>query len=55
MASQLKLRLPPDLKAWLDVQSQRNVRSLNAEVVFHLQCAKTAADSIEPKAAAKAG
>lgn len=33
----MRIRLPGDLKAWLEECSKRNIRSLNAEVVFILR------------------
>jgi len=34
------IRIPEDLKEWLKDQARANVRSLNSEVVFHLEQAK---------------
>ena len=31
------LRLPPELKAWLEAQAKVNRRSLNSEIVFRLE------------------
>lgn len=33
----MRIRLPGDLKAWIEERSRRNIRSLNAEVVFILK------------------
>lgn len=30
-------RLPPDLKAWLKTQADKNLRSMNAELVARLE------------------
>jgi hypothetical protein len=38
---QMKLRLPPELKLWLQQQAIANRRSLNAEVVFQLETVLT--------------
>ena len=34
---QFKLNLPADVKAWLEEQAQKNVRSQGAEIVFRLR------------------
>ena len=34
------LRMPPDLKKWLEEQAKKNFRSLNAEIVIRLQNSK---------------
>lgn len=34
---QFKLMLPPDVKAWLDIEAQRNLRSQGAEIVACLR------------------
>lgn len=34
---QFKLNLPADVKAWLEEQAQKNVRSQGAEIVFCLR------------------
>lgn len=34
---QFKLNLPADVKAWLEDQAQKNVRSQGAEIVFCLR------------------
>lgn len=33
----LLLRLPPDLKAWLRAEAEKNRRSLNSEVLVRLE------------------
>ncbi|WP_459716068.1 Arc family DNA-binding protein [Paraburkholderia sp. 2C] len=33
----LNLRLPADLKNWLEHESKKNMRSLNSEIVFRLR------------------
>ena len=33
----MRIRLPADLKAWVATEAERNLRSLNAEVVFFLR------------------
>lgn len=30
------LRLPPDLRDWLELEARRNLRSLNKEIIFKL-------------------
>ena len=34
---QFKLNLPAEVKAWLEEQAQKNVRSQGAEIVFRLR------------------
>lgn len=34
---QINLRLPPDLKEWLEERAERNVRSLTGEIAFMLR------------------
>jgi Arc-like DNA binding dprotein len=36
------LRLPPELKAWLEEQARANRRSLNSEIVFRLEQSRLA-------------
>jgi hypothetical protein len=31
------LRLPPELKAWLEAQAKANRRSLNGEIIYRLE------------------
>jgi predicted HicB family RNase H-like nuclease len=31
------LRMPPELRAWLDEEARKNFRSLNSEIIFKLQ------------------
>ncbi|ROQ53670.1 Arc family DNA-binding protein [Pseudomonas putida] len=33
---QMKLRLPEELKQWVEIEAQKNLRSQTAEVVFAL-------------------
>ena len=33
----MRIRLPADLKAWLSEEAEKNLRSLNGEVVFMLR------------------
>lgn len=49
---QVKLRLPTDLKAWLQAQAQAARRSLSAEVTVHLEQVRTqkSAPSTQPEA-----
>lgn len=35
------LRLPPDLKVWLEQQAKANRRSLNSEIVYRLEQSRT--------------
>lgn len=37
---QFNLRLPEDLKQWVEAESQKNCRSQTAEIVFALREAK---------------
>lgn len=41
----LKIRLPSELKAWLEMRSAQNVRSINSEVVHLLYTAMLAAET----------
>ena len=36
------LRMPPELKAWLEVRAKENRRSLNSEIVFRLEQSREA-------------
>jgi predicted HicB family RNase H-like nuclease len=38
------LRLPPELRAWLEREARNNVRSLNSEIVFRLADAKASCE-----------
>ena len=38
------LRLPPDLRAWLEDEARKNLRSLNNEIIFKLAQSKAAAE-----------
>ncbi len=38
---QVAVRMPPDLKRWLQVQASDHMRSLNAEIVVRLQTSRT--------------
>jgi hypothetical protein len=40
----MRIRLPADLKSWLSDEAERNLRSLNAEVVFMLRDRMTRTD-----------
>ena len=35
--TQVRIRLPNDLKAWVEKEAKKNLRSVNAEVVFVLR------------------
>ena len=39
---QANLKLPPDLKAWLQAEADRNMRSFNSECVFRLEQSRKA-------------
>jgi len=45
----LQLRLPPDLKAWLEAEADRNASSQNSEVVRAIRAAMARTD--EPQTA----
>lgn len=32
--AQMRIRLPDDVKSWLEAQAQKNLRSQNAEIVL---------------------
>lgn len=34
---QLKIKLPADIKKWIEDEAQKNMRSQNAEIVFALK------------------
>lgn len=38
------LRIPPDLRVWLEDEARKNLRSLNNEIVFKLAQSKAYAD-----------
>lgn len=40
----LQLRLPPDLKAWLKAESDRNASSQNSEVIRAIRAAMARTD-----------
>ncbi len=46
----LQLRLPADLKAWLEVEAEKNGASQNSEVIRALRAAMTRTDSLQPTA-----
>lgn len=37
---QMKIRLPQELKAWIEAKAAENVRSQTAEIVYRLEQAK---------------
>jgi len=39
------LRIPPDLKSWIDEHAKTNGRSLNSEIVQLIKAAKQASES----------
>ena len=45
---QLKLRLPPPLKDWVDQRAEKNRRSLNAEIVHILEGVKERVEAPDP-------
>lgn len=45
---QLKLRLPPPLKDWVDQRAEKNRRSLNAEIVHILEGVKEQVEAPDP-------
>jgi len=42
---QTKLRLPPELKAWVEAQAAENGRSVNAELVWMIEFVKREYDA----------
>lgn len=38
--SQMRIRLPPDVRGWVEESAERNYRSINAEIVFWLNEAR---------------
>lgn len=50
---QTKVRLPPEIKAWLSAQASANRRSLNAEIVMKLE-ALYAKENARPAATGQA-
>jgi len=42
------LRIPPELKAWLEERAKANRRSLNSEIVFRLQQSRQAEERRKP-------
>lgn len=47
-AVQLQLRLPPDVKAWLAAEADRNGSSQNSEVIRALRDAMTKTTNPQP-------
>jgi len=37
---QVALRMPPDLKAWIQAQAEKESRSMNAEIVRRLKASR---------------
>jgi len=35
--AQLRIRIPPDVKSWLEQEAARNLRSMSAEIVIILR------------------
>ena len=53
---QMRIRLPAEVKRWLDTQAAQNMRSLNAEVVLAIkEKMATTGDEIGVMAPAEAG
>lgn len=46
---QTNVRLPAELKQWLQEQAEKARRSLTAEVVLHLEAARAAAQKGQPQ------
>lgn len=44
-AKTFNLRIPPDLREWLDSEARKNMRSVNAEILFRLAKAKASEDA----------
>ncbi|MHB9833859.1 Arc family DNA-binding protein [Paraburkholderia terrae] len=44
IAKTFNLRIPPELRSWLDGEARKNMRSLNAEIVYRLTQAKQTQD-----------
>ncbi|MBY3416770.1 Arc family DNA-binding protein [Rhizobium laguerreae] len=42
MSKPFGLRMPPELKRWLDTRAERNGRSINSEIVQMITAAKRA-------------
>ncbi len=38
---QMRIRLPPDVRGWVEESAERNYRSINAEIVFWLNAARS--------------
>lgn len=47
-AVQLQLRLPPDVKAWLAAEAERNGCSQNSEVIRALRLAMSRTTELQP-------
>jgi hypothetical protein len=47
-ASRLTLRLPRPLKVWIEQQAKANDRSLNTEIMFHLEMARLGVQHSRP-------
>lgn len=44
---QSNLKLPPDLKSWLQEQATQNLRSFNSECVFRLEASRKSQEALE--------
>ncbi len=44
----LQLRLPPDLKAWLKAEAEKNGASQNSEVIRALRAAMARSTDLQP-------
>lgn len=42
------LRLPPDLKQWVEDQARQNLRSQNSEIIYRLEAARHQAEKTAP-------
>ncbi len=51
---QYQLRLPAELKSWLQEQAKNNFRSLNAEIISHLTNVKSSLNTGDKKEKANA-
>jgi predicted HicB family RNase H-like nuclease len=47
---QIRVRLPKDLREWIEMEAERNERSLNGEIVYRLKKSREAQNEEAPGA-----
>lgn len=49
---EMRIRLPHDVKRWLEKQSKKNLRTQNAEIILAVRARMAAGESLQAKAPA---